>query len=50
MYGALSASLKSRAEARDGQDSPPQVVNKVVVVGNVAPVQGSASDEPTSLV
>jgi hypothetical protein len=52
MYWALGASLKSHAEARDGQDSPPHVGNKVVVVvvGNVATVQGSASVDPTSLV
>jgi hypothetical protein len=42
----------SHTEARDGQDSPSHVGNKVVVVvvGNVAAVQGSASVEPTSLV
>jgi hypothetical protein len=52
MYWALSASLKSHAEARDGQDSPPHVGNKVIVVyvGDVATVQGSVSVEPTSLV
>jgi hypothetical protein len=52
MYGALSNSLKSQADAQDGQDSPPHVGNKVivVVVGNVATVQGSASVELTSLV
>jgi hypothetical protein len=52
MYWALGASLKSHAEAGDGHDSPPHVGNKiiVVVVGNVATVQGSASVDPTSLV
>jgi hypothetical protein len=52
MYWALGASLKSHAKARDGYDSPPHVGNEavVVVVGNVAAVQGSASVEPTSLV
>jgi hypothetical protein len=52
MYWELGASLKSHAEARDGQDSSPHVGNKIVVgvVGNVATVQGSASVDPTSLV
>jgi hypothetical protein len=52
MYWALCSSLKSHAKARDGHDSPPHIANEVVVVvvGNIAAVQGSASVEPTSLV
>jgi hypothetical protein len=52
MYWVLGYSLKSHAEARDGHDRPPHIGNEVVVVvvGDIAAVQGIASVESTSLV